>query len=662
MQNSKKINILALIFVMQIGIAYSTNYYCDPASGNMNNEGTISNTWGSLSEVFNENKEFSFGDTIFLLGGVHGEVIVKGNNTDYVVITSLDDNIPVLSSLVINNSSYWKFKGLDISKRAPETNYNVYYVADEYFLVQTDKKSSNIRFEKCNIYTVGVDVNTWTRNDWYTGTLSGMMLRSKNTIVDQCVIRNTNFSLEVHGRYTEFTNSTIENFVGDAIRALSSYSKYEYNTVKNSYDITGYDDNTSGQNPDYPVGSGNHDDLFQSYTSRVGGTEYAVTDVIVRYNKFYSYTDIEQVDKSYTQGIALFDGFFNNWTIENNLIVTDSWHGITMLGTNDAVIANNTIIGNPIRNDLILGNGVLVDDMTPFIWVGKTKSGEKSYDNTVRNNLIIQSKFSASNYKNIIDEAENTLIQNNQTVPASLEENYFVDYQNFDINTGSNSPAIDQGINIDLLVYDLNAVDRLMGKAVDCGAYEFDNSSEGNTCPVIKPIDNQKVKQFQKLEIEISVTDADESPIYLEASELPEFITFVDNGNGKAVFTVRPLKDDLGIYEISILASDEMENTNKRTFLIEVQYGTSNILTKNNSQFEVYPNPIKRGDLIYITIPDCDLLNPSNVNVFDLRGIKKLAIKPLIQNGVIIVQTNGIRESGMFILNYKGYNKTISIQ
>ena len=663
MQNSKfKIIITIFIVTISMGIAYSTNYYCNPTTGNIDNDGSIDNPWSALSDVFSANKTLNSGDTLFLYNGNHGNVRVTGNNNDFIVITAITGQEPKLSSLVVNRGTFWKFNGLDIAKTAPKINYNVYDVSDHYFLVQTDKKSNNLYFNKCNIYTDSVDVANWERLDWFTGTLSGMMLRSKYTVVDNCTITNTNFSIEVHGRYTEFTNSIIENFVGDAIRALSSFSIYEYNTVKNSYDITGYDDNSSGKYPDYPIGKGNHDDLFQSYTSRVGGTEYAVTDNTVRYNKFYSYTDASQVDKSYTQGIALFDGFFNNWIIENNLIVTDSWHGITMLGVNDAVIANNTIINNSIYNDLVLGNGAAVNNMTPFIWVGKTKSGEKSYDNTIRNNLIIQSKFGASGYKNIIDEAENTLIQNNNTIPTATEANYFVDFNNFDINTKTNSPAIDQGINIDLQVYDINNFSRLIGTNVDCGAYEFDNLSEGNNCPRIDPIDNQSVKQYTTLELIIIAVDPDNSPITIESSQLEDFMEFTDNGDGTATLILSPLNGDLGKYEFTVTVSDDAANINSRSFTIEVEYGTTGLSDFKSNKIEVYPNPVQKGNLLYITVPDINSSNSGNVSIYTISGIKVLSINPSVQGNTLQIQTSAINKTGMYILKYNGYNKIINIQ
>ena len=44
------------------------------------------------------------------------------------------------------------------------------------------------------------------------------------------------------------------------------------------------------------------------------------------------------------QAIGCFDGWFVNWVVENNVIITDHWHGITFLGMRDSRIVNNTVI------------------------------------------------------------------------------------------------------------------------------------------------------------------------------------------------------------------------------------------------------------------------------------------------------------------------------
>ena len=76
------------------------------------------------------------------------------------------------------------------------------------------------------------------------------------------------------------------------------------------------------------------------------------------------------------QGIGCFDGFYEDWIIENNIIITDHWHGITLVGARNCRIVNNTVID---RNSTKPG---------PLrIRIGNRKNGQPSTGNIIRNNL-----------------------------------------------------------------------------------------------------------------------------------------------------------------------------------------------------------------------------------------------------------------------------------
>jgi parallel beta-helix repeat protein len=44
------------------------------------------------------------------------------------------------------------------------------------------------------------------------------------------------------------------------------------------------------------------------------------------------------------QDIGCFDGFFDGWVVENNVVITDHWHGISFYGMKNSRIVNNTVI------------------------------------------------------------------------------------------------------------------------------------------------------------------------------------------------------------------------------------------------------------------------------------------------------------------------------
>ena len=52
----------------------------------------------------------------------------------------------------------------------------------------------------------------------------------------------------------------------------------------------------------------------------------------------------QQPHRGALQGIGCFDGMFVDWIIENNVIIVDHYHGITLGGARGCRIVNNTVI------------------------------------------------------------------------------------------------------------------------------------------------------------------------------------------------------------------------------------------------------------------------------------------------------------------------------
>ncbi len=606
--NIKKLTVLAGWILLFSAGAFGKNYYCDPVNGSMANDGSKETPWSTLQAVFEAHKSFAAGDTIFLIRGDHGKPYLFGRNSDYVVITPYATDTAVVESIRFSSASFWKVDGLHITSELPEGD-DVY---DMIFLVQTSSNSDHILFENCEVYSYA-DTKNWTRDDWFTRTSSGFMMKSSESGLLNNHILNINFAIVVEGQHTSVIGNTIENFVGDGIRGLASYCRYEYNVVKNCYDVTGY--NASEEGP------GNHDDGFQSYTSAVGGVEETVKEVILRNNIFISYTDPAQIEKSMMQGVGCFDGYFYKWTIENNLVVTDSWHGISFLGIEDSKIANNTVLSNPISNDLEV-NGTPVDDMTPWIWIGPLKDDRgdgPSNDNIIRNNLIIQSKAGFNGNKAIYDQGVNTLVQNNTILPTGQEGSFFTGPQNLDFHLKAGSPAIDQGINIDLWNTDLDGHPRLAGTAVDAGAYEFDDGSFTEHAPVLDRIPDTLTKETDTLVLTITATDQDDDVLTFSLSPAVPFISFEDLGDGTAVLTARPEPGQYGTYKLTVTVSDGTHE-NIRNFVLTVEENPLSVSKISLAgQLTLYPNPVKEN-FFYLRKSQDLSFSPENILITDMSG------------------------------------------
>jgi hypothetical protein len=138
---------------------------------------------------------------------------------------------------------------------------------------------------------------------------------------------------------------------------------YEYNRVQNDY----------VEDPPDP----NHDDGFQSWSVGPGGVGTGeVRNVVLRGNVFVNHTNPAHPLRTSMQAIGCFDGWFVNWVVENNVVITDHWHGISFLGMRDSRIVNNTVI------DLVAGR-----PGPPWIAVNPHKNLTPSSNVIVRNNL-----------------------------------------------------------------------------------------------------------------------------------------------------------------------------------------------------------------------------------------------------------------------------------
>ena len=81
-------------------------------------------------------------------------------------------------------------------------------------------------------------------------------------------------------------------------------------------------------------------------------------------------------------------------------------------------------------------------------------------------------------------------------------------------------------------------------------------SGTSNQAPVINPIVDKTVIARTSIAIDVKATDPNENAMRLSASNLPSFVTFVDNGDGTGAFAVASNPVDIGTYTISLSATD----------------------------------------------------------------------------------------------------------
>jgi parallel beta-helix repeat protein len=188
------------------------------------------------------------------------------------------------------------------------------------------------------------------------------------------------------------------------------------------------------------------------------GTVYNVT---LRGNTIINYEDPNQSYKGNLQGIGLFDGMFENWIVENNLIITDHWHGISFYGAINCKIINNTVVDN--NNE---------PEPDPWIMVNDHKDGTPSSGVIVRNNIATD--YSLTGGYTADHNVEITM--NNASIYFNSPTGGTGDYHLI-----NSSPAIDAGSGDDAPSIDKDGVARPQGSGWDLGAYEYSDATSVET-------------------------------------------------------------------------------------------------------------------------------------------------------------------------------------
>jgi hypothetical protein len=433
----------------------AAEFYVDPVHGSSAGDGSASRPWRTIQEVIdaglvesqqwdklpytaqsvlvarNAGAPVRAGDTIYLRSGFHGGLLIdKYYNPGPITIAAEEGHTPRLSSVHIRSGSNWTIRGLSVSAEFGE-------VYERHTLVHLESHGwggpvHDVVVEQCAIRSVA-DAAAWTADDWDRLSCNGVQADGARMTIRDNRLLNVNFGISVGAGDSLVAGNLVENFAGDGLRGLGDHCTFEYNTVKNCYKV-----------------NANHDDGFQSWSTGPDGVGSGeVVGIVLRGNTIINYEDPNQPYRGTLQGIGCFDGTFVDWVVENNVVITDHWHGITLLGARNCLVINNTVLD---LNESSPG--------PPWISIGKHKNGTAPVNCIVRNNLATDFSDAAG-----VLEEHNLIIHD----PAAL----FVDPAHFDLHLLPGAAAIDAGGSLNAPALDHDRIPRPQGNAIDIGAYEW---------------------------------------------------------------------------------------------------------------------------------------------------------------------------------------------
>jgi len=446
----KRNYLLALFFIYTFIIAtQAKTIYLDPVNGSNSNPGTLVLPLASLESVVNvgmiETRSYSPlpytnqsvltpknsgaliqpGDTLMLLDGYHGDFYFRGAYNLKTINVIGNSKEAQLGSIRLVAGSNWQFENLTVSGEPVDSYSNgrlVYFESHGFHGPTRD-----LAIKNCLVQSIE-NSNPWTLDDWLTKSASGIYSKGGNVQIIGNELNNVSHGITVTGDSALISDNSITNFSADGIRPLGNDIIVEYNTIKNCYDI---DDN--------------HDDGIQVWSSGVPKER-----IIIRGNTIINFEDPEQAFRGPLQGIGCFDGPYQDWIIENNVVIVDHWHGITLMGAYDCRIINNTVL-DPTP-----------DERPGPVWIriADHKDGTPSQGCIVANNIANTFTIDALDVQNL-------------SIKQSEYDEYFVDFVNGDLRLKAGSPAIDAGSDRYAPPIDLAGTLRPQGSSVDVGAYEW---------------------------------------------------------------------------------------------------------------------------------------------------------------------------------------------
>ncbi len=380
------------------GRVLGAEFFCDPVRGSSAGDGSSTRPWGMLEEVIakglieigdregrvlNPQAPVKPGDTIYLLSGWHGVLrIARGYNPQPIVLAAAPGHTPQVGWVEIADGARWVIRGLMISPSlAPQPLAQV----PKNLVVLGERGGpdcSDLVIEDCFIFTE-LDSSHWTAADWITKAYSGIWLgrHGRAHVARNNFVLNIRFGIQLCAPDCLCEGNVVANFSADGIRATRDGQIIRHNVIKNIF--VGSRD-----------GDDNHDDGIQVFLFNQGrGT---VRNITIEGNIIVAREKPDLPFPNSLQGIGCFDGPLVGFSVRNNIVWVNHYHGISLYDAQECLVENNVCF--------VLGRS----RAQPWVMLGQKQNQARA--NIVRNNWAHSFNFRAdpgvqATNNQIVDEA-----------------------------------------------------------------------------------------------------------------------------------------------------------------------------------------------------------------------------------------------------------------
>lgn len=373
------------------------------------------------------------GDRLILGPGAHGVIRIVGHRFEAPVTVEPAAGAEVRAAgIQIAESANLRIRGIGVWPETPAPHWRA--------LVHVARSAADIELERLDIRSApdAPGYLGWSAEDWLGRMRHGAMLEGTRIALRDSRIRGAQSGIVVGGPHAEIVGNLVEGFSGDGMVGLGDHGVFRGNTVRDCIHV----DDT-------------HRDGFQSWTigadGRVGTG--VVTGVVIDGNRFLEWAGPRDHPlRCELQGIGLFDGRFEGWVIQNNLVAVSHWHGIAIYGADDPRILHNTVV----HVDGARGQ-------KPWIRVASHKNGTPSRGGVVANNI-------AMNF--VLEEDRNPALRSHRNVVLSRPTRVLRDPFGGDFRLLPDAGSVDAADPRYATEADVDGTPRPLGDGADVGAFE----------------------------------------------------------------------------------------------------------------------------------------------------------------------------------------------